>query len=327
MREDLLSILRCPACRASLRLEVRERVGDRIAEGTLWCDACERAFPIERGIPRFVARENYAASFGAQWKRFRAAQLDRLNGTTLSRRRLLGETGLPPEWWAGKVVLDVGCGAGRFVDVAARLGARVVGLDYSEAVDAAAESLGEEPLVDLVQADIYAMPFAPGSFDAAYCIGVAQHTPDPMRAVASLAAPVRSGGQVVVTAYERRRATPFYSKYVVRRLLAPFSTAGRLRLITALMPVLFPVTDVLFRLPLAGRFFRFAIPVANYVDLVELSRDQRYEWALLDTLDMLAPAFDRPLREGETVEALRGAGVESIRRLPSPGLNLVGTRA
>ena len=71
MREDLLPILRCPACRASLRLEVRERVGDRIAEGTLWCDACGRAFPIERGIPRFVARENYAASFGAQWKRFR----------------------------------------------------------------------------------------------------------------------------------------------------------------------------------------------------------------------------------------------------------------
>ena len=54
------------------------------------------------------------------------------------------------------------------------------------------------------------------------------------------------------------------------------------------MPVLFPITELLFRVPRLGRWFQFAIPVANYVHERQLSMAQRYRWAILDTFDMLA---------------------------------------
>lgn len=53
------------------------------------------------------------------------------------------------------------------MDAAARLSGEVIGADYSDAVEAAA-------LVDLVHADIYALPFAQESCDA-----VVLHRRDP----------------------------------------------------------------------------------------------------------------------------------------------------
>jgi len=86
------------------------------------------------------------------------------------------------------------------------------------------------------------------------------------------------------------------------------------------------VTEVLFRLPLMGRFFRFMIPVANYVDAVDWSMRERYQWAVLDTFDMLAPAHDFSQREADVVGLLKQCGVGGIRRLPNAGLNRVRMR-
>jgi hypothetical protein len=92
------------------------------------------------------------------------------------------------------------------------------------------------------------------------------------------------------------------------------------------MPPAFALSEILFRLPVVGRAFRFAIPVANYVDDPELSWRQRYQWAILDTFDMLAPAFDTPQREGDVVGILTQEGVAGVTRLPNAGLNLIGTK-
>ena len=91
------------------------------------------------------------------------------------------------------------------------------------------------------------------------------------------------------------------------------------------MPVAFPVTDVLFRIPVLGKAFMFAIPVANYVNEKQLSRKQRYDWAVLDTFDMLSPYYDQPMTEEEASKALQNEGVAS-KRTSQNGLNLVGTR-
>jgi hypothetical protein len=96
--------------------------------------------------------------------------------------------------------------------------------------------------------------------------------------------------------------------------------------IKGLMPVLFPVTNVLFRLPLAGRLFMFLIPVANYVHERTLTREQRYEWAVLDTFDMLSPQYDQPRTAREVEEALSAEGVIELKRLPTPGVNIVGRK-
>ena len=325
MRPELLEVLACPRCKTPLDL-IDEDDHEVITTGALRCAHCDRTYPIVRGIPRFVTKDNYATSFGFQWNRFKKVQFDSANGTTLSRDRFFSETDWTPASLEGRWVLDGGCGAGRFLEIASSTGARVVGLDLSDAVDAAAAMLGDRPGLHLVQGGIDDLPFRPGAFDAVYCIGVIQHTSDPEACVRSLSRAVRPGGRLAMTVYEMRRFTRFYSKYWARRLTARMGDRSLLRLISVVMPVLFPITEVLYRLPWLGRLFRFVIPVANYVGERQLSLRQRYRWAVLDTFDMLAPAYDRPQTQPVLTTWLRSEGMEDVRRLPNPGLNVVATR-
>ncbi|MCX7640300.1 MAG: hypothetical protein N2Z23_07655 [Pyrinomonadaceae bacterium] len=92
------------------------------------------------------------------------------------------------------------------------------------------------------------------------------------------------------------------------------------------MSILFPITDLLFRLPALGKLFSFIIPVANYVNERRLTREQRYNWAILDTFDMLSPEFDLPMTEQEAFTILKENDIEEILRLKNPGLNLVGRK-
>lgn len=328
MRLKLLEVLGCPKCYGELSCATEEVDADGdIITGHLQCDACREEFPIVAGIPRFVERDNYASSFGYQWNSFKAEQIDSINGTKLSEKRFYAETGWTKEWLDGKWILDAGCGAGRFLDVVSKSGCDVVGVDLSNATDAARTTLKERKNVHLVQASIYELPFKPGVFDGCYCIGVIQHTPDPSRSLRSLPKVLKRGGQLAVTIYERKPWTLLNSKYLIRPLTKRLNQKTLLLGLKALMPVMFPLTEVAFRLPLLGRAMKFAIPVANYVGEPELSISQRYRWALLDTFDMLAPQYDQPQTEEEATSALREEGIEEIQRLDCIGLNLIGKRA
>jgi len=328
MQPALIDLLACPRCHGRLQCRVSSTAADGgVLTGHLDCTQCRHSFPVIRGIPRFVPSENYGASFGCQWNRFRREQIDACNGTRLSEHRWWTETAWDRDWLNGKWILDAGCGAGRFLDIVSRTeGCEVVGVDISNAVDAARETLTRRPNVHLIQASILQLPFRPGAFDGVYCIGVIQHTPDPASAIESVAGMVRPGGRLALTMYERRRFTRLYSKSWFRPMTRRMRPERLLTLISAAMPLAFAVTEVLFRLPVVGRLFQFVIPIANYVNIKEMSLRQRYQWAILDTFDMLSPAYDSPQREPEVAELLKKSGIGEISRLSNPGLNLVGTK-
>lgn len=328
MQMKLLEVLACPKCYGELACTSKEVSEDgEVLEGSLECAGCHGLYPIELGIPRFVPKDNYASSFGYQWNLFKSEQIDSINGTSLSEERLYSETGWTKESLKGKWILDAGCGAGRFLDVISKAGCEAVGLDISSAIEAARKTLAGRKNVHFVQASIYELPFRPGAFDGIYCIGVLQHTPDPQKAMQALPRVLKDRGEIAVTIYERRRWTLLYSKYLIRPLTKRLNDRLLLGLIKAVMPVVFPITEVTFRLPGLGKFFKFAIPVANYVDEPSLTWRQRYHWAILDTFDMLAPQYDQPQTLQEAEHALSGSGIEELRRLSNPGLNLVGRKA
>jgi hypothetical protein len=142
---------------------------------------------------------------------------------------------------------------------------------------------------------------------------------------------VRPGGRLGFFIYERKRWTRLYAKYLVRPLTTRLSHTALLRLIRGAMPVLFPVSEVTFRIPVLGRLFAFVIPISNYVGVNTrtnggLSIGQRYRWAVMDTFDMLAPRYDQPLTYGEAERALTAAGVGDVRRTAPYGLCLSGRR-
>lgn len=320
-----LDFLGCPKCRCALKLTQRlPAAGDVIEQGELSCPQCQQVYPVVRGIPRFVPADNYAESFGQQWNRYRTEQIDMLNGVSLTETRFITETGKTD--LKGQRVMEAGCGAGRFLEVASRLGADVVGVDLSNAVDAAAQTLADRPNVHLVQASIFELPFQRGVFDGVYSIGVLQHTPDPLGAIGPIFDVLKKHGWCTATVYERRRFTMLYSKYLARRLTTRLPSKVVTAFVEKTMPLAFPVTDVLFRLPKVGKLFRFAIPVANYVDEKALSREQRYQWAVLDTVDMLTPRYDNPQTEADLRHAFVQAGFTDVTRPSVIGLCLRATR-
>lgn len=110
-----------------------------------------------------------------------------------------------PELFVGKLGLDAGCGFGRHIYHAALCGAEMVGIDLSSAIDSAHANTRHLPNVHLVQADIYALPFAPGTFDFVYSVGVLHHLPDPAKGVRLLVPFVKPEGLMYVWLYSKSR--------------------------------------------------------------------------------------------------------------------------
>lgn len=197
MHPQLLEVLRCPRSGESgqrLRLEKPEYLNQSIQSGWLVSEDNQHRYPIRDFIPRFVPESNYADNFGMQWNRFRQTQLDSYSGYPISAHRFWQATDWKPEELNGQWILDVGCGAGRFAEIALQAGAKVVALDYSSAVDACYANLKQYPNLHVVQGDIYALPFLKNFFPYVYSLGVLQHTPDVAKAFAALPPIVVGGG-------------------------------------------------------------------------------------------------------------------------------------
>ena len=301
MNFQLLELLECPSCHRDLYLrDERENAGE-IESGRLECVCCGAVYPIVGFVPRFVPPENYSASFGFQWNRFRQTQLDSFTGQPITRDRFFGQTGWASKDLGGRWTLDVGCGAGRFAEVALGAGARLVAVDYSSAVDACRQNVGPNPRLDVVQADVYQLPFRRQRFDFVYCLGVLQHTPDVHGAFIALAQQIAPGGRIAVDVYPRLALNILWPKYWVRPFTKHLRAERLFSLVSLAVDVLWPVSLALGRVPAIGRKLRHALPIANYEGVLPLTPSQLKDWAVLDTFDMLAPAHDYP----QTVQTLQ----------------------
>lgn len=312
MHVELLSILRCPRTGQQLQLVEPEYRGSRVCSGWLSTKDGAQRYPIRDFVPRFSPESNYADNFGMQWNKFRKTQLDSSSGKPISSNRFWTSTGWSPEAIFGRRVLDAGCGAGRFAEIAVRAGANVVALDYSSAVDACYANLAQYDNVDVVQGDIYSLPFAEKSFPYVYSLGVLQHTPDVARAFAALPPMVGADGKLCVDFYGKRFGTMLHSKYLLRPITKRVSKERLLRALEGAVPLMLPVSRAVGSIPLIGRALKRLVPVANYGGVYPLSPQQIKEWALLDTFDMLAPEYDQPQTANTVRRWLENSGLLSI---------------
>jgi SAM-dependent methyltransferase len=101
-------------------------------------------------------------------------------------------------------VLDLGCGTGRYFAALLNVNA-LVGLDASgpmlvEAANPVDAGRITARTIQLVEGDVLAHAFSPGSFDLIYSIGVlAEHTPFDVRLVHNVATWLRPGGRFAFT--------------------------------------------------------------------------------------------------------------------------------
>lgn len=294
MRKEHLHYLVCPKTRRPLELSaVEEGPGGRIRNGLLIEPVSGATYPIRDFIPRFVPEDNYANSFGLEWNIHGTTQYDGHSGFAVSLERFRQET----KWGrdlTGELMLEAGSGSGRFTTHALDTGAMVCSLDYSSAVAANYQSNGDRDNLLLVQASIYAMPFA-GGFDKAFCFGVLQHTPDPKAAFLAIVAQLRPGGSVSCDTYDLRLRTLLATKYYVRPFIRRLSPDRLYRAVTAYVDFMWPLAKVLRRIPRIGKTLNWMLLVADYSQLLPGADDALLkQWAYLDTFDMLSPVHDHP---------------------------------
>lgn len=303
---SLISCLSCPSCKHRLNNSGSE----------LTCPNCSKGFPVVGEIPRFVPKENYAESFGLQWNRFANTQIDSKVGTNRSEIRFREETLWDERDLNGKLVLDAGCGSGRFSEIALKLGASLIAVDYSSAVEASKQNLSAPDKL-IVQGDLAALPILDQTFDFIYCIGVLQHTSEPARIVKELLRCLKVGGEITLTFYENSSwHVLWYSKYVVRPFTKRLPKAILLKVIEKTSPIWFPLTSFLFSLPgNLSRGFRFLIPVANYVEYKYANPKIARDEAILDTFDMLSPSYDKPIKKSEIHSWVTDSGI-TMQALP-----------
>ncbi len=103
-------------------------------------------------------------------------------------------------------LLDVGCGGGLLSEAAARLGARVTGIDMAAKPLGVARlhAAGSDLKIDYRQ--ITAEELAaeqPGVFDVVCCLEMLEHVPDPASTVAACAALCRPGGALFFSTINR----------------------------------------------------------------------------------------------------------------------------
>ena len=269
------------------------------------------------GVLRFVKGQEYAGSFGFQWHKHALTQLD----TKHRRDSEIGfrnKTHFRQEDLNGKLVLDVGCGMGRFAEVASRWGAHVVGIDLSSAAEVAAANLADRPNVTILQADVFALPFALESFDYIYSIGVLHHTPSCERAFKSLPKLLKPEGKIAVWLYDSYsrwyRMTDMY-RHVTHRL-----PPRLLHLLCHTAGPAYYVYKGLDSIPLAGKRLSSAFNFFFW-----MSRDPDWHWRVLDTFDWYSPRYQSKHTYEEVFQWFEDSGLEKIRIFPDR-IALQGTR-
>ncbi|MEJ2006835.1 MAG: methyltransferase domain-containing protein [Acidobacteriota bacterium] len=342
MRVELVGLLACPGCHGKLELHATSMQEDQVIEGALHCARCRTEYPIRQAIPRFVADAAYAQSFSFEWKRWRRTQFD-TDSHQPSLTTFIASTGRRPADLAGKTVLEAGCGAGRYMDLLAREGAEVIGIDLSQAIEVAQENLGHLPNCHFIQGDLTRPPFRQESFDFIYSIGVLHHTPSTHAAFQALVPLIKPGGEIAAWVYALRRLSETFERFpdrvnevlgldsnftiplarqaLVRRLAKTMDhvmeTSNRMqRAVTTRLPSRWLYGLCHAAIPL---YYVYRLPVFYPLRLVtKVAVTPDPEWRVLDTFDWYSPKYQWKHTYAEVEAWFRNAGLEQITVLPRP---------
>lgn len=220
MRYDTLELLWCPVCRAELSLQGKTENGV-IPEGRLHCEVCGHDYPIEKGIPGFIAAKELVGLNRKEESSYNwlshvydlggSVPLVRSwfypSGEEKSRREVVGRLEIHND----SKVLETGIGTGRNIpsvsSYARGVGVRVYGLDISIGMlNQCVKNLKKWKLeADLFMGNAEELPFRDECFDVVFHSGGINLFSEKSKAVGEMIRVAKSGTRIVI-ADETERA-------------------------------------------------------------------------------------------------------------------------
>lgn len=339
-------LLACPMCGGVLRVEL-----DRAepAQGVLVHDAtgCLEVYPIIDGIPRlligtdrpalaarradwFAARpetglakrwsgppvaEPVVRAFDDEWARFPTVR----SSEFLSLFDLYFDLVPEDRMTSDGVVLDAGCGAGRWAIEAAVRGARVLAIDRGMSIELANRNAAGSDRIACIQADLRALPIRPATLSWAYSLGVLHHMEEPEKALSAIVRAVEPGGLVLLYLYYALDGrgplfrAAFRTTDLVRRLVSRWPRAAVIPFSTAFAVLVYwPLARLSALAGAAGRRrMADAMPLSFYRD--------RPLWIMRnDSLDRFGTRLEVRYTREQMVRLMRSSGLRDVRFSPRP---------
>lgn len=199
---------------------------------------------------------------------------------------------LHPQDLQGKLVLDAGCGNGRYSYWAAQYGARVIGVDLGYGVESAYMNTKSDNNIHIIQGDIFNLPFPKQTFDTIFSIGVLMHTGDTRLALKSLVQCLKEGGTISFHVYHMGNPVYEFNDFILRKITTRLSV-GQLVRFTRVMFRIANILDKVSILKYVNLFIRlenhphcifdwYSAPIATHHTYSEA-----YEWCNDFGLDVI----------------------------------------
>ncbi|HEV8590557.1 MAG TPA: methyltransferase domain-containing protein [Pyrinomonadaceae bacterium] len=240
MRHELLQYLACPECGGPFSLSVFSNTPEHIDDGLLACSQCTAWYVIRAGVPRMLSDDllpenkefygNYTKelidvlgerftkkvsagsfaklqkktvrNFGSEWETWDDFGWQGGAASNDAKRIFNYKVLFTPHELRGKLLLDAGCGNGRYTVVAREYGAEVIGVDLS-AADTAYKNTRNDPKIHIIQGDLFKLPLRKNLLDFVFSNGVLMHTGDAHKAFLSIASHLNENGVITVHLYHR----------------------------------------------------------------------------------------------------------------------------
>jgi len=273
---------------------------------------------VTGGIARLLVddgRENAVViAFDDEWRRF--SDVGTKDHTDLYTRYfdVLSMEDLRDD----QIVLDAGCGAGRWAFEVSLRGPRVVAVDLGRSVEIARANTDAER-VACVQADVSALPLEHESVDWAYSLGVLHHLEDPASALRNIVRTVKPGGRVLLYLYyalsDRGLAfrAVFRAVDLARRIISRQPRPIVVMLATVIAACIYwPLARTAAALEhMSAQELAAKLPLNFY-------RDLSFATMRNDSVDRFGTRLERRYSQAEMVELMHGAGLVDVRISDSP---------
>jgi len=268
----------------------------------------------DKEIPSFVIEDeksiekNTISSFGKEWKKF-----SRFNTEEIS---LIGSEYfdiVKDQINKNSIILDVGCGTGRWSKYIADKVNFVEAIDPSDAVLPAVELNYESANIRITQAGTDNIPFPDESFDFIFCLGVLHHIPDIKKALQNIIRVLKRNAYMLVYLYYN-----FDNKNAVYKFI--FKLSSIIRKVVSSLPFwlksfICDILSVIIYMPfiLLGRLCKFIFK-GNFYKHIPLSYyiNKPFKVIRNDALDRFGTRIEKRYTRKEIISLLNEVGIGNI---------------